>query len=133
MSGKVISKLENTAILMSICIQSYWTNAINKIASKEGGWMGLLRVSLLVIPMAVVLYPEIGISAIENINGMAALSQKVQNEIQSHGISIVLNAAGIGTAAFALITSRWTMLLFGAAYLVFVNVFFGFVNGAFKV
>ncbi len=70
---------------------------------------------------------------IDEIADIKTLTKKVQDDTQGYFIPMILNAAGVGTAAFALISQRWTMLIFGAAYLIFVNVFFGFVNGSFKV
>ncbi len=79
-------------------------------------------------------YSEYSFAApkITGVTGLKGLSQTVETEIQSHGIPIVLNAAGITSAAFALITQRWMMLVLGAAYLIFINVFFGYVNHNFK-
>lgn len=79
------------------------------------------------------LHPEYGLAAVDDIADIKTLTKKVQDDSQGYLIPMVLNAAGIATAGFALISQRWTMLMFGAAYLIFVNVFFGFVNGSFKV
>jgi|GEM_PF-6251280 hypothetical protein len=70
---------------------------------------------------------------ISNITNLKSLTKTVKTDIQSYGIPIVLNAAGIGLSGFALLTQRWTYLFFGAAYLIFVNLYFGFVNGNFNV
>ena len=91
-----------------------------------------LQLSVFCFFIAIFLFPETSFAEVTSIGTMAELSAKVKSEVQGNIASIVLNSAGIGTAAFALLTSRWTMLFFGAAYLVFVNLFFGFANGMFK-
>ena len=92
-----------------------------------------LQVCSLIILGVLILYPEYGLAGITDIADIKTLTKKVQDDSQGYLIPMVLNAAGIATAGFALISQRWTMLMFGAAYLIFVNVFFGFVNGSFKV
>jgi len=92
-----------------------------------------LQVCSLIILGVLILYPEYGLAGITDIADIKTLTKKVQDDSQEYLIPMVLNAAGIATAGFALISQRWTMLMFGAAYLIFVNVFFGFVNGSFKV
>lgn len=95
---------------------------------------GLLSICMVLMTMGIFFYPELLLAAdsgIGSISDLAGLKNQVKSDIQTHAVPIVLNAAGIGLAAFALIVQRWTMLFFGAAYLVFVNVFFGFVNGQF--
>ena len=92
-----------------------------------------LQVCSLIILGVLMLYPEYGLAGITDIADIKTLTKKVQDDSQGYLIPMVLNAAGIATAGFALISQRWTMLMFGAAYLIFVNVFFGFVNGSFKV
>jgi hypothetical protein len=94
---------------------------------------GALQVCSLIILGVLILYPEYGLAGITDIADIKTLTKKVQDDSQGYLIPMVLNAAGIETAGFALISQRWTMLMFGAAYLIFVNVFFGFVNGSFKV
>ena len=94
---------------------------------------GALEVCSLIILGVLILYPEYGLAGITDIADIKTLTKKVQDDSQGYLIPMVLNAAGIATAGFALISQRWTMLMFGAAYLIFVNVFFGFVNGSFKV
>ena len=94
---------------------------------------GALQVCSLIILGVLILYPEYGLAGITDIADIKTLTKKVQDDSQGYLIPMVLNAAGIATAGFALISQRWTMLMFGAAYLIFVNVFFGFVNGSFKV
>lgn len=71
-----------------------------------------------------------GISEISDLKG---LTTNVKTNIQSYGLPIVLNAAGVGISGFALITQRWQYLFFGAAFLIFVNLYFGFVNANFKI
>lgn len=100
-----------------------------------------LEFSVLLFFIAGMLFPEVsfaaggggGSSSISAITDLKTLSKTVQSDIQGYAIPIVLNAAGIGCAGFALISQRWTMLILGAAYLIFVNVFFGFVNGKFQI
>lgn len=92
-----------------------------------------LQVCTLILLGVMILYPEYGLAGITDIADIKTLTKKVQDDSQGYLIPMVLNAAGIATAGFALISQRWTMLMFGAAYLIFVNVFFGFVNGSFKV
>ena len=92
-----------------------------------------LQACSLIILGVLILYPEYGLAGITDIADIKTLTKKVQDDSQGYLIPMVLNAAGIATAGFALISQRWTMLMFGAAYLIFVNVFFGFVNGSFKV
>jgi len=87
----------------------------------------------LILLGVMILYPEYVLAGITDIADIKTLTKKVQDDSQGYLIPMVLNAAGIATAGFALISQRWTMLMFGAAYLIFVNVFFGFVNGSFKV
>lgn len=72
-------------------------------------------------------------AAISKITDLKGLTTTVQTDIQSYGLPIMLNAGGIGISALALITQRWQFLFFGAAYLIFVNLYFGFVNGNFNV
>jgi hypothetical protein len=91
------------------------------------------QICSLILLGVLILYPENGLAAIADIADIKTLTKKVQDDSQNYLIPMVLNAAGIATAAFALISQRWTMLMFGAAYLIFVNVFFGFINGSFKV
>jgi hypothetical protein len=92
-----------------------------------------LQVCSLIILGVLILYPEYGLAGITDIADIKTLTKKVQDDSQGYLIPMVLNAAGIATAGFALISQRWTMLMFGAAYLIFVNVFFGFVNASFKI
>ncbi len=99
-------------------------NKINNIM-----WLGL---SVFLLGASMIFYPGFSFAVVNDIADMKALSTKVNTEIQNNAIPMVLNAAGISVAAFALITSRWTMLFFGAAYLAFVNIYFGMVNGLFK-
>lgn len=87
--------------------------------------------SLLLIAVAL-FYSEYSFAKIAGVTDLKGLSKTVETEIQSNGIPIILNAAGITSAAFALITQRWMMLVLGAAYLIFINVFFGYVNTNFK-
>ena len=99
--------------------------------SQKGRATLWLQLSIFCFFIAIFLLPETSFADVTSIGTMKDLSKKVKDEVQGNIASIVLNAAGIGTAGFALLTSRWTMLFFGAAYLVFVNLFFGFANGMF--
>ena len=93
----------------------------------------VLKIYILILLGVMILYPEYGLAGITDIADIKTLTKKVQDDSQGYLIPMVLNAAGIATAGFALISQRWTMLMFGAAYLIFVNVFFGFVNASFKI
>ena len=95
-----------------------------------------LEFSLLLICLLIasaVLFPEFSYAAIGEIGDLKTLTKTVQDDVHGYAIPIILNAAGVGCAGYALLTQRWTMLIFGAAYLIFVNVFFGFVKGQFGV
>ena len=93
----------------------------------------IFQICFLILVGIFMLHPEYGLAAVDDIADIKTLTKKVQDDSQGYLIPMVLNAAGIATAGFALISQRWTMLMFGAAYLIFVNVFFGFVNGSFKI
>jgi hypothetical protein len=93
----------------------------------------IFQICFLILVGVFMLHSEYGLAAVDDIADIKTLTKKVQDDSQGYLIPMVLNAAGIATAGFALISQRWTMLMFGAAYLIFVNVFFGFVNGSFKI
>lgn len=101
-------------------------NEINKASKFQ-----LLQVAIGLCFVAILTSPEAS-CAISDISDIKSLTSQVKTQVQGSGMTLVLNAAGIGTALVALITSRWTTLLFGAAYLIFVNGYFGYVNGTFK-
>ena len=117
-------------VKLNDCVQNKQSTNYNKRVHYSR-LLATLAITLFAI--SAILYPEDVLAAIDVIKDTKALAKKVQTETQEVGIPILLNAAGIACAGFAIVTQRWTMLILGAAYLVFVNVFFGFVNGAFKI
>jgi hypothetical protein len=135
---KIIKKMQ--ARVEEVLIKGYLFNERMKekffIKSVERGidnHKKVLKICTLILLGVMILYPEYGLAGITDIADIKTLTKKVQDDSQGYLIPMVLNAAGIATAGFALISQRWTMLMFGAAYLIFVNVFFGFVNGSFKI
>jgi len=93
----------------------------------------LLYISLACFVVAWILYPDVSFAEIAEIGDLKSLAKVVQDDIHGYGIPIILNIAGIGVAGFALITQRWQILILGGMYLIFVNVFFGFVKGKFGI
>ena len=69
---------------------------------------GALQVCSLIILGVLMLYPEYGLAGITDIADIKTLTKKVQDDSQGYLIPMVLNAAGIATAGFALISQRWT-------------------------
>ncbi|CAL7960197.1 membrane hypothetical protein [Alphaproteobacteria bacterium] len=93
----------------------------------------LVMLSVLCFSASILFFPEFCFAEIAEIGDLKSLAKTVQDDVHSYGIPIILNTAGAAVAGFALVTQRWTMLIFGAAYLIFVNIFFGFVKGKFGI
>ena len=131
--------IENTVIHIGHKIQSIHSKLTTKFSDesskssldnavyRKSGGVFILALGVLFFVVAFFISGS-SHAAIDSVNGLGTLAKTVRDEAQGSILTILLNAAGVACAAFAIITQRWTMLFLGIAYLVFVQVFFGFVN-----
>ena len=134
----MINFQEKTQLLVAKCIMYSPESRGLLMTKNELSTLMLCICCSIICALCFFILPELSYAAdatggISNITSLKDLTTTVKKDVQSYGIPIVLNAAGIGLSGFALITQRWTYLFFGAAYLVFVNLYFGFVNANFDV
>lgn len=120
-TGRLFNTLSDNSSASLSCRKS------EKVMMQRGSGVFILVLAVLFFVMAFFISGS-SYAAIDSVNGLGTLAKTVKEEAQGSILTILLNAAGVACAAFAIITQRWTMLFLGIAYLVFVQVFFGFVN-----
>lgn len=94
----------------------------------------MLPVFLLLLGISLIALPDIANAAADfsKDKSLSAVAKTVKEETQGSMVKILLNIAGVVTSAFAIFTQRWTMFALGGAYLIFVYVYFGWVNERFS-
>ena len=94
----------------------------------------MLSACLLLLGISLIALPDIANAAADfsKDKSLSAVAKTVKEETQGSMVKILLNIAGVVTSAFAIFTQRWTMFALGGAYLIFVYIYFGWVNERFS-
>lgn len=85
------------------------------------------------LPILLFAIPEIALALPEGPNDLNALATKVTDQVQGSGLTIAMNAAGLGAVGYSVVSGfNKGPLVAGALLLAFANIYFPFVNSNFS-
>jgi hypothetical protein len=134
MNKKISNKVTEMTV-KGMILKENLKNKYSGAKSESSNAKMLLSAALLVTGITLIALPEIA-EASQNSFGtsksLSAVADTVKKEAQGSMVKILLNIAGVATSAYAIFTQRWTMFALGGAYLIFVYLYFGWVNEYYK-
>ena len=128
MNKKVSNKITEIAV-RGMIFKENLKNQYSGGKSESSNTKMLLSAALLITGITLIALPEIAEAAdFSKDKTLAAVAKTVKEETQGSMVKILLNIAGVATSAYAIFTQRWRMFALGGAYLMFVYIYFGWVN-----
>lgn len=83
---------------------------------------------------AMLLFPELAQALPEGPKNLKEAAKTVQDEVQGSGLTIALNATGLGVIGYAIANGfNKAFLVAGALILAFANFYFPYINGSFGI
>lgn len=83
---------------------------------------------------AMLLSPDIALALPDGAKSLKEVAKTVQDEVQGSGLPIALNAAGLAAIAYSLANGlNKAAFVSGGLLLAFTNLYFGYINGWFKI
>ena len=132
MNKKIFNKVTEIAV-RGMIFKENLKNQYSGAKSESSNAKMLLSAALLITGITLIALPEIAEAAdFSKDKTLAAVAKTVKEETQGSMVKILLNIAGVATSAYAIFTQRWTMFALGGAYLMFVYIYFGWVNEHYK-
>lgn len=124
-----ISELSIKAMMFKESVKEQWIKGKKKTSRAKtmfSAFLLLLGISLIALPNIA------NATDFSKDKTLSSVAKTVKEETQGSMVKILLNIAGVVTSAYAIFTQRWTMFALGGAYLIFVYVYFGWVNERYK-
>jgi len=132
MNKKIFNKVTEIAV-RGMIFKENLKNQYSGAKSESSNAKMILSAALLITGITLIALPEIAEAAdFSKDKTLAAVAKTVKEETQGSMVKILLNIAGVATSAYAIFTQRWTMFALGGAYLMFVYIYFGWVNEHYK-
>lgn len=134
MNKKISNKVTEMTV-KGMILKENLKNKYSGVKSESSNAKMLLSAALLVTGITLIALPEIaeaGQNSFGTSKSLSAVADTVKKEAQGSMVKILLNIAGVATSAYAIFTQRWTMFALGGAYLIFVYLYFGWVNEYYK-
>jgi hypothetical protein len=125
-----LSELSIKAMMFKESVKEQWIKGKKKTSRAKtifSAFLLLLGISLIALP-----HMANASTDFSRDKTLSSVAKTVKDETQGSMVKILLNIAGVVTSAYAIFTQRWTMFALGGAYLIFVYVYFGWVNERYK-